>query len=259
MNIFCPLASGSRGNSIYLQAGNTKVLIDAGLGFVETKKRLASIDVNIEDIEAIFITHDHLDHISGLKTILSKLDLFVIANVETARGINNSLHISPKYKIFTTDESFKYSKDLSVHPFSIQHDTLDPVGFLIETAIKKIAVCTDLGMATSLVKAHLKKSDILYIEANHIESMLQSSARPAYLKKRIMGRQGHLSNNASFDLIQEVLHSDLKNIYLAHLSPECNSKESLKKQIEQFIIKNSSHKLNIEITHQEKISTPLYF
>ena len=145
---YCPLASGSRGNSIYFGSKETKILIDAGLSFLQLNSRLNEIGIKLEDIDAILITHEHSDHIAGLKIITEKLDIPIFTNSDTAKSIYNNLHILPKFKIFTTQEEFEY-KDLKISPFSLPHDTPDPVGFIIKNQNLKFGFCTDLGFVSS--------------------------------------------------------------------------------------------------------------
>lgn len=254
---FCPLASGSKGNAVYLSSEKSKILIDAGIGYKELISRLEQINVDINEIDAILITHEHLDHIEGLKTIIPKLDIPVFANSETARGIYESLQLLPSFKIFTTDEAFEF-KDLLIYPFSIQHDTLDPVGFIIKTMGLKIGFCTDLGFVTTLVKKNLEKCDYLYLEANHDLNMLYASRRPEALKKRISGRQGHLSNKECVTLLEAILHPELKHIFLAHLSSECNSFDLVEKTIKEFV-KNKNSKALVSLAYQDKISDLIHF
>src|SRR4029077_5226810 len=122
--------------------------------------------VDLADIDAIFITHEHSDHILGLKLLACKMGIPVYANCETAKGIVEQLKECPKFKIFSTGESFEFG-DLEIHPFSVQHDTMDPVAFVILTEDKKLGFCADIGFATTLVQNKLKKCDYLYLEANH--------------------------------------------------------------------------------------------
>ena len=254
---FCPLASGSSGNSIYFGSKKTKILIDLGISVKELKKRLNEIDVKIEEIQAILITHDHMDHIAGLKTLINNYDIPIITNSETAKGIYSLLKIEPRFKIFTTGEEFEF-EDLKVFPFSIQHDTLDPVGYIIEFDDIKIGFCTDLGFVTTLVKNALIKCNYLYLESNHDVNMLLSSNRPEYLKKRILSRQGHLSNDESNNLLQKLLHPNLKHIFLAHLSEECNSQEKAYKLVQELLEKNNN-KTKLSIAYQDKVSEKVFF
>lgn len=249
---FCPLASGSKGNSIYFGSKNAKILIDAGISFNQLKLRLSQINVNIEDIEAVLITHEHVDHVYGLKLISEKLNIPVLANSDTAKGIYDNLNILPKFKIFTTSEEFEF-KDMQILPFSIQHDTLDPIGFIIKTNNLKFGFCTDLGFVSSLVLKTLKDCDYLYIEANHHIPMVHSSNRSFVYKQRVLSRQGHLSNDDCLKLIEDIVHPNLKHIHLAHISSECNSKELIKSLVENLLLKKNSN-AKVSITYQEKIS-----
>jgi phosphoribosyl 1,2-cyclic phosphodiesterase len=254
---FCPLASGSKGNSIYLNTGKTKILIDAGLSGKATKEKLAEIGVDISEIEAILVTHEHIDHIQGLRIMAYKMGIPVFANHETAKGIVETFHDCPKFKIFSTGETFHF-KDLEIHPFSIQHDTLDPVAFTIKVDGLKLGFCTDLGFVTSLVKNHLKNCDYLYVEANHEPDMVHASARPMVYKQRVLGRSGHLSNESCADLLTHVAHSGLKHVHLAHLSQECNTPEKALSVIRAILEKNG---INLEMctAPQDKISKAVHF
>lgn len=257
MKGFCPLASGSKGNSIYLGSENTKILIDAGLSARALSSRLAEIGVRIEDIDAILISHEHTDHISGLKTLASRQNIPIFANSDTAKGIIEVLGETPKFKIFSTGETFEFG-DLEIHPFSIQHDTLDPVAFTIKTMGLKLGFCTDVGFITTLVKTHLQECDYLYLEANHQPSMVHASNRPMIYKQRVLSRQGHLSNEACAELISEIWTDRLKHVHLAHLSSECNAPE-LALEIVQNKLKEKGQSIELSIAFQEKVSRAICF
>ena len=264
MKGFCPLASGSMGNSIYLGTASTKILIDAGISYKAIKERLAEINVQIEEIDAILITHEHSDHIRGLETIGSKLDVPIFANSETAKAIAPLLKKMPRFKIFSTGETFEFG-DIEIHPFSIQHDTLEPVAFTFQfenfkegvgVEKLKVGVCTDLGFVTTLVRSRLTGCTHLLIESNHEPSMVYACSRPTIYKQRVLGRQGHLSNDMCVGLLQEIYHEDLRHIYLGHLSKECNNPElALKKVYEALVKQNPS----VSIAYQEKISKIIEF
>ncbi len=254
MEGFCPLASGSKGNCIYFGTKNCKILIDAGLNAKATQKKLEEINVDIHDIQAILISHEHTDHIQGLKGLALKMKIPVLANSETAKGIYSVLKECPKFKIFTTGTSFTF-EDIVVHPFSIQHDTSDPVAFTLQVDGLKIGICTDLGFATTLVRTHLKECDYLYVEANHKPSMVLASSRPMYLKQRILGRNGHLSNEACGELLKEVMHPKLRHIHLAHLSQECNTPSVALETVREKI----DHSIKISIAPQETRGEEIHF
>jgi phosphoribosyl 1,2-cyclic phosphodiesterase len=254
---FCPLASGSRGNCIYLGTPNTKILIDAGISTKQIILRLDEIGVGIDEIDAILITHEHTDHIQGLKVLASKYGIPVFANTETAKGILDNLSFSPKFKIFSTGETFEF-QDLEIHPFTIQHDTMDPVAFTIRHEGLKLGFCTDLGFVTSLVRNQLKNCDYLYVEANHEPDFVHACNRPAIYKQRVLGRNGHLSNEACGNLLKEVAHGGLKHVHLAHLSSECNSKEKALEVI-GAILDKAAISLNLSVAHQDVISQRVVF
>jgi phosphoribosyl 1,2-cyclic phosphodiesterase len=257
MKGFCPLASGSKGNCIYLGTDNTKVLIDAGISAKAIKARLEEINVDLADIDAILITHEHTDHIQGLKMLAYKMGIPVLANHETAKGIVEAFHDCPKFKIFSTGETFEFG-DLEIHPFSIQHDTIDPVAFSIRTGSLKMGFCTDLGFVTTLVQNQLRDCDYLYVEANHQPSMVYASARPLIYKQRVTSRSGHLSNEACGNLISHVYSPKLKHVHLAHLSSECNSHE-VAMHVIQNILSSKGIQVDMCTAPQDKISKPIFF
>lgn len=250
---FCPLASGSKGNCIYFSSGQTKILIDAGLSGRATQGKLAEIDVDLTEISAILISHEHSDHIRGLNQLALKMGIPVLANAETAKGIYAALGACPTFKIFSTGETFEFG-DIEIHPFTVQHDTPDPVAFTLRTGSVKVGICTDLGFATTLVKNTLQECDYLYLEANHQPSMVHACNRPMIYKQRVLGRCGHLSNEACGTLLAEVAHPGLKHVHLAHLSEECNSEEVALKEV-------SARAANIplSIAYQKQISKAVEF
>lgn len=254
MEGFCPLASGSKGNCIFFGTKNTSILVDAGLSGKLTIEKLSQIGVDIEEIDAILVSHEHTDHISGLKALALKMGIPVLANQETAKAIVSTFHDCPQFKIFTTGESFTFG-DIEIHPFSIQHDTFDPVAFTLRVDGLKVGISTDLGFATTLVKNHLKNCDYLYVEANHEPSMVHASSRPMVYKQRVLSRSGHLSNEDSASLLAEVIHPKLKHIHLAHLSQECNHPDTALKRVREKI----GHEFKISIAFQDKVGEPIYF
>lgn len=257
MRGFCPLASGSKGNAIFLGTENTRILIDAGISAKTISDRLKEIQVNLSDIDAILISHEHTDHIKGISSLALKYKIPVFANSETAKAIIDTLNESPKFKIFSTGETFEFG-DLEIHPFSVQHDTLDPVAFTIKTGDLKLGFCTDLGFATTLVKSHLKNSDYLYIEANHQPTMVHASSRPLIYKQRVLSRQGHLSNDECANLLADVAHPHLKHIHLAHLSQECNHPD-LALEIVRTKLNTLGYNPQISIAFQDSLSQPILF
>ena len=251
---FCPLASGSKGNCIYIGTKQAKILIDAGLSAKAIQQRLEAINVDIADIDAIVITHEHGDHIKGLRVLSCRKGIPVFTNSDTAKAIYHSLQECPKFKIFTTGETFEFA-DMEIHPFSIQHDAVDPVAFVIQTGNLKLGFCADLGFATTLVGAHLRDCDYLYLEANHEPAMVHACNRPMVYKQRVLSRQGHLSNEQCAALLKEVAHEGLKHVHLAHLSSECNAPEKALNAAREALESSTG----VEVALQDKPSTLIFF
>ncbi len=222
---FTILGSGSNGNCAYLETPETRLLIDAGFNSKQVRARLASISRVPENLHGILITHEHIDHIAGLVGIAQKLQIPIYCNRDTKDAIELTLETKFECRLFRTGDSFELG-DVSVETFSIPHDAADPVGFLLRTARGNIGFLTDLGHATKLVLERVRPAHALVLESNHDVKLLQDCPRrPWSLKQRILGRHGHLSNEAAADAAQEVMSAELKHVYLAHLSRECNKPE----------------------------------
>jgi phosphoribosyl 1,2-cyclic phosphodiesterase len=222
---FTILGSGSNGNCAYLETTETRLLIDAGFNPKQIRTRLATISRVPENLHGILITHEHIDHIAGLVGIAQKLHIPIYCNRDTKDAIEFTLKTKFEYRLFRTGDSFELG-DISVDTFSIPHDAADPVGFLLRTPRGNIGFLTDLGHATKLVLERVRPAHALVLESNHDVKLLQDCPRrPWSLKQRILGRHGHLSNEAAADAAQEVMSAELKHLFLAHLSRECNKPE----------------------------------
>jgi phosphoribosyl 1,2-cyclic phosphodiesterase len=218
----CILASGSRGNAVYVSGGSTSILIDAGLSGIEIERRLHSKGLHPQDLDAILVSHEHTDHIQGVGVLSRRFNLPVFMNSKTEKAAASQLGTVRVIKNFECGSPFMIN-DLSIHPFSISHDAEDPSGFTVNQNGTKIGIATDLGIATSLVKEHLKGCSLLILEANHDEVMLINGPYPWPIKQRIKSRTGHLSNEASKNLLKELEHDRLKYVILAHLSETNNT------------------------------------
>lgn len=254
---FCPLASGSKGNALYFGSPGAKILIDAGISFTDLTRRLASIGVEPSQLDAVIITHEHDDHIRGLSVLLNRCNIPVFANLETAKAIVSAIKTVPRFKIFSTGDPFRLA-DLSIHPFGIPHDAVDPVAFTFTLDSLKLGVCADLGFAATGITKRLEECDYLYLEANHEPSMVHACARPPVYKQRVLGRQGHLSNQECADTLAAVHHSGLKHVYLAHLSSECNHPELALKIVKETLEKEKKS-LSVSIAFQDKPATAVQF
>ena len=234
----CMLASGSKGNATYISNGDTSILIDAGLSGVELQRRLAARNLAPEHLDAIIVTHEHSDHVQGVG-ILSrrfKLPVYISQNTHRASPRLGRLHATHS---FECGQTFQIS-NLTVHPFSISHDAEDPVGFTIGQNGATIAIATDLGIATSMVKEHLKHCSLLILEANHDSQMLENGPYPWPLKQRIKSRTGHLSNTSSKILLEELQHENLQYVILAHLSEINNTPQLAYNEVAKAITRCSA-------------------
>ncbi|MBN1141047.1 MAG: MBL fold metallo-hydrolase [Deltaproteobacteria bacterium] len=217
----CLLASGSKGNSLFVEAGGRRILIDAGLSCREMTGRLDQLGVRPEQIDALFVTHEHVDHIRGLLPFASRYETPVYCHPLTRGGI-------PFWERLKTWEKFGPEAgvklgEVKVQGFPITHDAAAPLGFILDTPEGKVGIATDLGLATRLVAERLKACRVLVLESNHDEAMLRDGPYPWFLKQRIRSRHGHLSNEASSQLLEYLLWENLEAVFLAHLSQENNT------------------------------------
>ena len=224
----CSIASGSSGNCIYVGSEEAHVLVDVGISGKNIEKGLNTLDLTGKDVDGILITHEHSDHIKGLGVISRKYGIPIYATGGTADAMlrMKSLGKMPEGLIheIREDEPFEI-KDLTVNPFTISHDAAQPVGYRIAYGDKKVGICTDLGVYNDYTVECLKGMDALLLEANHDVKMLQVGPYPYYLKQRILGDRGHLSNENSGKLLCRILHDKLQAIVLGHLSKENNLPE----------------------------------
>jgi len=219
---FCVLASGSSGNAALLATENTRILVDAGLSMRELAKRLASIGEELERLDAILITHEHTDHVSGLPVLArsKKVRAAIHMTHLTAPAIDWGGH-DPRLEAFQAGASLRIG-DIDVQSFTIPHDARDPVGYAFESQGVRIAIATDLGYLPESVKFHLRRSDLLLLEANHDLDMLKVGPYPWSVKQRVMSRVGHLSNLVMSDYVQQDLDSRTSQLVLGHLSEQNN-------------------------------------
>ncbi|MCP3944128.1 MAG: MBL fold metallo-hydrolase [Desulfobacteraceae bacterium] len=224
----CPLASGSKGNSVFVSSPETSVLIDAGLSGIEIQRRLTQVGQTPEQLSAIIITHEHSDHVRGAGILSRRFNIPVYITPQTFNACNNLGKVE-LLNFFECGTAFSIDQ-LQVVPFSISHDAQDPAGLTLSFGESKIGIATDLGHATGLVKEHLKNCHLLYIESNHDPEMLINGSYPWFLKQRVKSRTGHLSNMDTRQLLTEILDQDLnsdlnptlQHVILAHLSEENN-------------------------------------
>ncbi len=220
---FCPLVSGSSGNSTYISNGNTHILIDAGISCKQLTEHIRQLDLDPEDIDALFITHEHVDHIKGAGVLSRKYNIPVYATPGTWQGIGSTVgDFSPENVRYVYPDRMMVVGDLCVKPFAIPHDTIEPEADSVFTENRKLTVATDIGHVTECIKENIYDSDVLLLEANHDVDMLKNGSYPWPLKKRILGERGHISNVAAGDALSEIMSGTLKYVFLGHLSKENN-------------------------------------
>lgn len=221
---FCNLFSGSTGNCTYISTENTKILIDAGVSCAKISKALAELNTNFDEIDAILVTHEHSDHTKGLATITKKYHIPVYTSEKTWKNMASLNIIETSKLYFTPNEGFEIG-EFNIFPFSIPHDAADPCGFSILAEDKKITLATDIGHLTKEIVSHMENSDILLIESNYDTETLKCGSYPYFLKERILGEYGHLSNENASKAISYLCKKGVNNIILGHLSKENNFPE----------------------------------
>jgi phosphoribosyl 1,2-cyclic phosphodiesterase len=221
----CILASSSSGNSVFLAAGRTRILVDAGLSRREVAKRLAAIGEDLASLDAILITHEHSDHVSGLIPLSKGVDrpIPVYMTHGTAPYIDWG-ECTPAVEKFQAGCGFSIG-DFDIASFTIPHDATDPVGYTITAQGIKIAIATDLGYVTDSLRIHLRNTDFVLLESNHDLEMLRVGPYPWSVKQRVMSRRGHLSNEVAADFIQKDLDTRVSTVVLGHISEHNNHPE----------------------------------
>lgn len=219
----CVLASGSSGNCVYVGSATTGLLVDAGLSGRETLRRLALLGLDMTGVRGICLTHEHDDHRAALAALQNQHGTPLYANSGFLDALRDDAKLTAlRWNVFTTGSPFTVG-DLTIEPFSVPHDSMDPVGFVIARGPARVGVVTDMGMATHLIRERLRTCQAIVVEANHDQELLLNCRRPWSLKQRILGRQGHLSNAQAAELTCEVAGNGLRHVFLAHLSRECNT------------------------------------
>lgn len=263
MMIFCPLYSGSSGNSILVGSEETKILIDSGVSGKNIEIALKSIDEKAQNIKGIFVTHEHIDHIKSVGILSRKYNIPVFANEETWQAMKSQVGKMKENNIRILDERYLELGDLTIQSYSISHDAVNPVGYNIYHKNKKATVATDLGYISQEVKQATKESDVILMESNHDVEMLKFGTYPYSLKRRVLGEKGHLSNDACGEAIVELLaNSKPKKIFLGHLSKNNNYPELAYKTVENILRDNSiqiGKDIDISMTYRDRPSEVIKF
>ena len=223
---FCSLFSGSSGNCIFLGTDEVKILIDAGVSGSKIAGALSEIGENPEDLSAIFVTHEHSDHVSGAGIVSRKYNVPIYATDKTWQAMSQGLgKILPDNKRILEVGSHITLGDMKVKNFRIPHDAADPVAYSFKVGGKMISVATDMGCVTQEIRENITGSDLILLESNHDVEMLQNGSYPYVLKQRILGDRGHLSNIVAADFLTDLALGGTTIFFLGHLIQENNTPE----------------------------------
>ena len=251
----CILASGSSGNCTYVASATMAILVDAGLSARAVGLRLDNLGASVASIRGICVSHEHSDHTTGLRVLHQKHGVPLYANRGTADALERDPDLQGlPWNVFTTGSPFAVG-DLSIEPFSVPHDAYEPVGFVIQCGDLRVGVVTDMGTATTLVRERLRGCRAIVVESNHDEQMLRDCEnRPWHLKQRILGRQGHLSNQGAAALLAEIASPSLDAVFLAHLSKDCNQPDLARQTAHDTLIRAGHHHVKVHLTYPDRIS-----
>lgn len=245
------LASGSKGNAISITSNGSKILIDIGISYRNLVKKLNEEDISLKQIENVLITHEHSDHIKGLK-VFAKNNSHV--KYHLSRGTYDALDLETQQLIsnhqIISDKDIFNINQVKVSVFSLSHDATEPIGFVLERENKKMVLATDTGYIDEAYFNLLSNADLYILEANHEPSLLMDSGRPYHLKQRIISETGHLSNNEASWLINHFIKDKEESIWaVAHISEDCNTTYSIEKSIVNIV--EDPTKLKVLYTSQD--------
>ena len=247
---FCNLYSGSSGNCSLVQSDNSNILIDAGESAKKIENALSSINVSANSIDAILVTHEHVDHVKSIGTLSKKYNIPVYATKKTWEAMpEQSNKIDKKLQRYFSSSTNFFVNDMEISPFSIPHDAADPCAFNISNDGKQLSVATDLGHITPELLNNISKSAFILLESNYDPEILRYSKYPYYLKHRISGEYGHLSNIDAGKVISNLTktNENLKYVMLGHLSRENNFPELAYKTVIDELINNKCDISNLSI------------
>jgi len=246
------LGSGSTGNSLFMQGGTTRILIDAGLSCLQIKKRLAVIGESLTDIDAIIITHEHSDHTRGIDVVCRHFGTPVYMTPTT--GYRAHQYLVYPQALHSFDGSAFQIGGLEIESFSVPHDAADPVGFCISDGMVRVAVATDIGRMDPVVTDRLTGAHFVVLEANHDPEMLENGPYPRYLKRRIAGPEGHLANEDTARMISQSYSPQLRGVMLAHLSRFNNTPELALSTVSGMLESEGINSLPIFMSHPHRPS-----
>ncbi len=222
MSRFCSLQSGSNGNALYFENGKTKLLIDCGISAKRVAQRLAEIGVAAEELDGILITHEHSDHVAGIRVFTKRFGTPVYATAGTLEAVEEQRgSVESEVHVLQPEQFFDIGS-ITVYPFHLPHDAREPVGYILHTGRHKIAIATDMGRICENIALEMKSSDFVFLESNYDEMMLKTGRYHPQLKRRILSSEGHFSNDQAAKFAAALVRSGTGNIMLGHLSANNN-------------------------------------
>jgi len=254
-NCFCQLASGSKGNALYVKGGDTAVLFDCGLSGRELERRMAERGLDPATLSAVVVSHEHTDHVGGVGVVCRRFGIPLFITEATCQVSTKKLGKTKSVDVQTMECGRRFAVgSLEIHPFSISHDAADTSGFRVTTGGSVLGIATDLGVAGHLVKEHLSGCNALVMEANHDPELLYANPNyPWPLKQRVRSRVGHLSNEEAATLLDAIDRSRLSHLVLAHLSEENNTSD-LALEAAYSVLNGSNTSITVAKQH---LSTPV--
>ena len=251
---FAVLGSGSGGNAAVVECSGLRLMIDAGLSAKQLAVRLELVGIDPASLSGILLTHEHGDHVRGLKVFLKQYPLPVFTTPATARVVRETGIEGGKWKCFEAGQEFSIG-EITVEPFAIQHDAVDPVGFVIGNAILRLGFLSDAGFITRSMTERLRGLAGIFVEANYDEDLLEADTkRPWSIKQRISSRHGHLSNSQVTELIREISHPTLSQVVLGHLSSDCNTPEIITHRLRSCLTELGHHHVGLHCAGQHEPS-----
>lgn len=247
------LGSGSSGNCAVVRTERTCLLVDAGLSCRRIVQRLEMVGLKPTDLDGILLTHEHGDHTAGLEVFCRTADVPLFCTPLTQESVMSGfVKAKPRWKLMQTGAAFEF-QDVRIECFPVPHDAVDPVGFVLQDAVSKLGVLSDVGFVTNLIRDRLRGADSLFIEANYDAPMLEADTkRPWPTKQRISGRHGHLSNEQAAELILALAHEHLHHVVLGHLSDDCNHPDVACQKITAALHSVGAVKVAVRCAHRHE-------
>lgn len=253
---FCVLGSGSKGNATYVEAGGVAILIDAGFSGVEVGRRLAGLGLAVESLAAILVSHEHGDHIRGVQVLARRYKLPVLVSRPTRAAAGAALAKIDDWQEISAGQDYEF-RGLQIHPFSVSHDVVDPLGFVITCGGRTLGYCTDTGITSRLMHHRLSGCHGLILECNHDLEMLKNGGYPPALQQRIRSKDGHLTNSDAARFLIELIHDGLEHVVLAHISETNNTHELALTTVQEHLRRHAYAcgepcRFAVSLAHQER-------